>query len=80
MNIPNILMETSYGYSSCRIQDSLMQQRAVLCFGAITAEQADSLILQMLYLSAQSDQEITMYIHSPGGEVNSGFEIGRAHV
>ena len=61
MNIPNILMETSYGYSSCRIQDSLMQQRAVLCFGAITAEQADSLILQLLYLSAQSDQEITMY-------------------
>ena len=75
MNIPNILMETSYGYSSCRIQDSLMQQRAVLCFGTITAEQADSLILQLLYLSAQSDQEITMYIHSPGGEVNSGFAI-----
>lgn len=75
MNIPNILTETSYGYSSCRIQDNLMQQRAVLCFGSITPEQADSLILQLLYLSAQSNQEITMYIHSPGGEVNSGFAI-----
>lgn len=75
MEIPNILMETSYGYTSCRIQDSLMQQRAVLCFGAITPEQADSLILQLLCLSARSDQEITMYIHSPGGEVNSGFAI-----
>ena len=66
MNMPNILLETSGGYSSCRIQDNLMQQRAVLCFGEITPEQADSLILQMLYLSAQSEQEITMYIHSPG--------------
>ena len=75
MNMPNILMETSYGYSSCRIEDSLMQRRAVLCFGAITPEQADSLILQLLYLSTQSDQEITLYIHSPGGEVNSGFAI-----
>lgn len=75
MEMPNILMETSYGYTSCRIQDSLMQQRAVLCFGAITPEQADSLILQLLCLSARSDQEITMYIHSPGGEVNSGFAI-----
>lgn len=75
MNMPNILLETSGGYSSCRIQDNLMQQRAVLCFGEITPEQADSLILQMLYLSAQSEQEITMYIHSPGGEVNSGFAI-----
>ena len=28
MNMPNILMETSYGYSSCRIEDSLMQQVA----------------------------------------------------
>lgn len=75
MNIPNILMETSYGYSGCTIQDNLMQQRAVLCFGTITAELADSLILQLLYLSARSDQEITLYIHSPGGEVNSGFAI-----
>ena len=75
MEMPNILMETSYGYTSCRIQDSLMQQRAVLCFGAITPEQADSLILQPLCLSARFDQEITMYIHSPGGEVNSGFAI-----
>lgn len=75
MEMPNILMETSYGYTSCRIQDSLMQQRAVLCFGANTPEQADNLILQLLYLSARSDQEITMYIHSPGGEVNSGFAI-----
>ena len=75
MNIPNILMETSYGYSGCSIQDNLMQQRAVLCFGTITPELADSLILQLLYLSARSDQEITLYIHSPGGEVNSGFAI-----
>ena len=75
MNMPNILMETSAGYASCRIQDSLMQQRAVLCFGEITPEQADSLILQLFYLSAQSEQEITLYIHSSGGEVNSGFAI-----
>ena len=70
MNMPNILMETSYGYSCCSIRDSLMQQRAVLCFGTIDPEQADSLILQLLYLSGQSDKEITLYIHSPGGEVN----------
>ena len=75
MNSPDILMETSYGISSCRLQDDLMKQRAVLCFGEVTPELADSLILQLLYLSAQSDREIVLYIHSPGGEVNSGFAI-----
>ena len=39
LNMPNILLETSYGYSSCCIQDNLLQQRAVLCFGEITPEQ-----------------------------------------
>lgn len=74
-NVPELLMETSNGYSSCRMQDELLKQRTILCFGEITPDLANGLVLQLLYLGRQSEEKITMYIHSPGGEVTSGFAI-----
>lgn len=75
LNAPYILAETNQGFSQLRIQDEMLKRRVVLCFGEITPEQANSLILQLLHLAAQSKDEITLYIHSPGGEVTSGFAI-----
>lgn len=74
-NVPQLSMETSYGFSSRRMQDELLKRRVILCFGEITPEMADGLILQLLYLGKESKEQINLYIHSPGGEVNSGLAV-----
>ena len=72
---PNIIAETSIGFSTYTLHDKMFQRRAVLCLGEINAELADSIILQLFHLGMESKEEITLYIHSPGGEVNSGMAI-----
>lgn len=72
---PNIIRESSTGYFSSRIQDELFSERKIYCLGVINSSTANELVIQLEYLSRISDDEITMYINSPGGEVSSGLAI-----
>ena len=74
--IPNIIRETSEGLNKIPIQDILFQRREVECIGEITEDSVAALILQLRYLHREApEQEITMYINSPGGEVSSGLAL-----
>lgn len=74
--IPNIIRETSEGLNQIPIQDILFQRREVECIGEITEGSVAALILQLRYLHREApEQEITMYINSPGGEVSSGLAL-----
>ena len=74
--IPNIIRETSEGLNQIPIQDILFQRREVECLGEITEDSVAALILQLRYLHREApEQEITMYINSPGGEVSSGLAL-----
>lgn len=74
--IPNIIKETSEGLNCIPIQDALFQQREIICIDEITAASAAALILQLRYLQREApEQEITLYIDSPGGETNSGLAV-----
>lgn len=74
--IPNIIRETSEGLNQIPIQDILFQRREVECIGEITEDSVAALILQLRYLHREApEQEITMYINSPGGEVSSGLAL-----
>lgn len=76
LTTPGIIKETSEGLSCCAIQDELFRHREVQCVGEINQESVYSLILQLRYLQKQDpEQEITMYINSPGGEVSSGLGL-----
>lgn len=76
MTVPAVLKETSGGIARYEILDEMFQRREVECTGEITAELVNSLILQLRYLQKESpEQEITMYINSPGGEVSSGLAL-----
>ncbi len=73
---PRILKETSSGLGAFDIRDEMLSRREIECVGEINAESVNSLISQLLYLFRQDpDQEITMYINSPGGEVASGLAL-----
>lgn len=74
--IPNIIKETSEGLNQIPITDILFQRREVECVGSITDESVAALILQLRYLQHEDpEQEITIFINSPGGEVTSGLAL-----
>lgn len=53
----------------------LLKQRTILIYGEITQDLAKTVTEQLLYLSAASDDPITMFINSQGGHVESGDTI-----
>jgi ATP-dependent Clp protease protease subunit len=62
------------------IEDTLsrrmLEQRRVMLTGAIDAKVAEQICAQLLVLEADDpDAPITLYLHSPGGEVDAGFAI-----
>ena len=74
--IPHILRESSEGISRIPIQDILLERRQVECIGKITEDTVAIISQQLRYLSTENpDKQITLYINSTGGEVNSGLAL-----
>lgn len=73
---PSVLRESSNGLAAYSIQDEMLARREVLCVCDINSQTVNSLIIQLLHLEKENPEaEITMYINSPGGEVDSGLAL-----
>ncbi len=57
------------------IFSSNLESRIVHLVGEVTEEMAASVIAQLLYLESLGNDDIYLYINSPGGEVSSGMAI-----
>lgn len=57
------------------MDEKLFKSRSISIFGQINEKTARSVTEQLLALSAESDDAITIYISSPGGHVESGDVI-----
>lgn len=57
------------------VREDLSKSRTVLIFGEITAELAQATAAQLLALAARGDEPIRVFLHSPGGHVESGDTI-----
>lgn len=66
---PDMLVIEDFAYRR------LFQQRMVFLRGEIKDRVADDVAAQILALDAQSDEDITLYIDSPGGDVTGLFAI-----
>lgn len=53
----------------------LFDSRSILIFGEITSALARTVSAQLLAMAADSDQDITVYVHSQGGHVEAGDTI-----
>jgi ATP-dependent Clp protease protease subunit len=54
----------------------MLDQRRVMLTGAIDGHVAERVCAQLLVLeSDDADRPVTLYLHSPGGEVDAGFAI-----
>jgi ATP-dependent Clp protease protease subunit len=57
------------------IEEKLFKSRSISVFGSVDEKLAKTVSQQLLALSADSDDPITLYISSPGGHVESGDVI-----
>jgi ATP-dependent Clp protease protease subunit len=61
--------------SSSIIEEKLFKSRSISVFGQVDEKMARAVSQQLLALSADGDEPITLYISSPGGHVESGDVI-----
>lgn len=73
---PNILKESAHGVAPVRLEDELLQSREIFLSNAVDSYTMNGLLKQLMYLNKTApEEEITLYINSPGGEVNSGLAV-----
>lgn len=61
-----------FGYME---RPNLLKERIIFINGEITDKLSQLIIEQLLYLDAKNNNDITMYINSPGGSVIHGLAI-----
>ncbi len=61
--------------TSAEMLKKMLKTRSVLISGPIDKELADKVIKQLLMLDQESQEEIKVYIDSPGGDSDAGFAI-----
>lgn len=72
----SIIKESTYGYHLIPIQDEMLAHREVELAGEVDANTVNALVRQLRYLQRQDPEgEITLYINSPGGSVDSGMAL-----
>ena len=73
--IPYVIEETSKGERSYDIYSRLLKDRIVILGEEVTDHSANAIVAQLLFLESQGDEDITLYINSPGGSVTAGMAI-----
>lgn len=73
---PLVMQETSDGLRLYDIRDEMLASREIEITGAIDAGSVSTAIRCLLHLQKEDQQSpITLYINSPGGEVQSGLAL-----
>jgi ATP-dependent Clp protease protease subunit len=76
MLVPTVLESTSRGERAYDIYSRLLRERIIFLGSAIDDQVANLVIAQLLHLEGEnSDQEISLYINSPGGDMIALFAI-----
>jgi len=74
--VPTVIEQTSRGERSFDLYSRLLSDRVVFLGTEIDDTSANLVIGQLLHLESQNpDQDIKLYINSPGGSVTAGFGI-----
>ncbi len=73
--IPSIEVESAQGIREVSLSTRHLMNGDLFLTGEITEEVANTLLSQILYLEKNFDQPVTLYINSPGGNVNAGLLI-----
>lgn len=74
--IPVVIEQTPRGERSYDIYSRLLKDRIIMLGSVVTDDLANSIISQLFFLEMENpDQDIHLYINSPGGSVTAGLAI-----
>src|SRR5256714_12180936 len=74
--VPTVIEQTSRGERAFDIYSRLLDERIVFVGSAVDDQVANLVNAQLLHLESEDpEQEISLYINSPGGDVYSGLAI-----
>ena len=73
--ISTIEVESANGTREISLYTRHLMNRRVFLTGEIGDESAVEIVSQLMFLQDDGDEEISLYINSPGGSVNAGLMI-----
>ena len=74
--IPMVVEQTAKGERSYDIYSRLLKERVIFLTGQVEDHMANLVVAQLLFLESENpDQDISIYINSPGGAVTAGMSI-----
>lgn len=75
MIIPTVIDKVASGERVYDIYSRLLKDRIIIINGEIDSTLSNSVVAQLLYLDSINNDDISLYINSPGGNVTDGFAI-----
>ena len=75
MNIPAILEKSQTGEHVYDLYSRLLKDRIIMLTGEIDDNIANIVVGELLYLDSLNNEDISIYINSPGGNITSGMAI-----
>lgn len=74
--IPTVIESSERGERAFDIYSRLLKERIIFLGDEVNDQTANLIIAQLLFLESENpDQDIYLYINSPGGSVSAGFGI-----
>ena len=73
--VPIVIEKTNLGERSYDIYSRLLKDRIIIINGEINDQNANNIVAQLLYLDSINNNEINIYINSPGGSITAGMAI-----
>ena len=76
MLIPTVIEKSQFGERAFDIYSRLLKDRIIFIGGGIDDHMANIIIAQLLFLESEDpNKDITLYVNSPGGQIQSGLAI-----
>ncbi len=75
MLIPTIIEKSNNGERAYDIYSRLLKDRIIILTGEIDDNNANIVVAQLLYLDSINNNDISLYINSPGGSITAGMAI-----
>ena len=73
--IPSVIEKNEMGERAYDIYSRLLKDRIIFLTVEITDETSSIIVSELLYLDSVNNEDICLYINSPGGSVTAGFSI-----
>jgi len=73
--IPTVIEKSFEGEKAYDLYSRLLTDRIIFLTGEITDEVSNIVISELLYLDSLNNEDIYLYINSPGGSVTAGMAI-----